>query len=109
MKANGNLGTVPEAAFLRELPPEKLYDLEKDSDQVRNLEKAPKSASEPRRHREILDRWIKEADDKGQKPESKKSLAAICKRWGSRCANPEYDVFKTKKNMELDQSKPSSQ
>ena len=99
MKANGNLGTVPEAAFLGELPPEKLYD----------LEKAPKCASEPRRHREILDRWIKETDDKGQKPESKKSLAAICKRWGSRCANPEYDVFKTKKNMELDQSKPSSQ
>lgn len=90
----GELGAIPEWAFFGPRPAEELYDLEKDPDQVNNLATNPKFEAELKRHRDILNQWIKKTDDKGQYPESKKHLEAIYKRWGKRCVNPEYDVFK---------------
>lgn len=91
---SGKLGEIPEWAFFGKRPSEELYDLENDPDQVKNLASDPKFAAELKRHRDILEKWIKKTDDKGQYPESKEHLGAIYKRWGKRCVNPEYDVFK---------------
>ncbi|MBT7214152.1 MAG: hypothetical protein HN869_02970, partial [Verrucomicrobia bacterium] len=45
-------------------------------------------------HRDLLNKWIKETGDKGEQPESREHLRAIYKRWGSKCVNPEFDIFK---------------
>lgn len=94
LHASGKLGKIPEWAFFGQRPSEELYDMEKDPDQVNNLATDPKYAAELKRHRDILEKWIKETDDKGQYPESKAHLAAIYKRWGNRCVNPEFDQIK---------------
>lgn len=97
LHANGKLGAIPETSFFGKRPSEELYDLTKDPHQVNNLASDPKYAGELKKHRDILNTWIKATDDKGQYPESKKNLHAIYKRWGNKCVNPEYDQFKNAK------------
>lgn len=56
-------------------------------------------ADELKRHREILEKWIKEADDQGQDPESAVQLKATYDLWKDKPifknakVNPEYDQF----------------
>ena len=94
LHANGELGEIPEQAFFGKRPSEELYDMEKDPHQVKNLADDPKFAEELKRHRNLLTTWIKKTGDKGEQPESEKNLRAIYKRWGKKCVNPEFDVFK---------------
>lgn len=61
---------------------------------MNNLANDPKFAAELKRHRKLLNDWIKETGDKGQIPESEKSLRAAYQRWGKKCVNPEFDMFK---------------
>ena len=96
LHASGELGAVPERAFFGKRPAEELYDLTKDPHQIHNLANDPKYADALKQHRQLLNDWIKKTDDKGQYPESEKNLRAIYKRWGKRCVNPEFDVFKKK-------------
>ena len=72
-------------------PAEELYDLENDPHEINNLAKDPKFAKVLARHREILAKWMKETDDKGQYPETDAELLAVLKQWRDRCVNPEYD------------------
>jgi len=106
LHASGKLGAIPEAAFFGKRPGEELYDISKDPHQVSNLANDPKYADELKKHREILNVWIKETDDQGQYPESKKNLQAIYKRWGNSCVNPEYDQFKNVKGGDEKKSNP---
>ena len=94
LHASGKLGKIPEWAFFGKRPAEELYDMEKDPHQVNNLATDPKYADELKRHRGLLSTWIKETGDLGEQPESEESLRAIYKRWGDKCVNPEFDVFK---------------
>ncbi len=94
LHAKGELGKIPTWAFFGKRPAEELYDLEKDPHQINNLANDPNFAGELKRHRKLLMKWIKETGDKGEHPESKKHLRAIYKRWGKKCVNPEFDVFK---------------
>ena len=94
LHANGELGEIPEQVFFGKRPSEELYDMEKDPHQVKNLADDPKFAEELKRHRNLLTTWIKKTGDKGEQPESEKNLRAIYKRWGKKCVNPEFDVFK---------------
>lgn len=94
LHARGELGKIPTWAFFGKRPAEELYDLEKDPHQVNNLANDPKFANELKRHREFLTNWIKETGDQGEQPESDRNLRAIYKRWGKKCVNPEFDVFK---------------
>ncbi len=94
LHAKGELGKIPEWAFFGKRPAEELYDMEKDPHQINNLADDPKYAGELKRHRDLLAAWIKETGDKGEKPESEQHLRAIYKRWGKKCVNPEFDVFK---------------
>lgn len=94
LHASGKLGAIPKAAFFGKRPAEELYDLRKDPHQVNNLAQDPKYADELKKHREVLNQWIKETNDQGQYPEPSKNLKAIYQRWGKKCVNPEYDQFK---------------
>jgi arylsulfatase A-like enzyme len=91
MYANGEL--APEQAFYwaEERPSEELFDCDADPDEVVNLVNDPNHAEALQKHRDILERWIAETDDKGQYPESEIGLRCVMKRWGDQCVNPEYD------------------
>lgn len=94
---SGKLGKIPEWAFFGKRPAEELYDLEKDPHQVNNLAADPAYKVELKKHRDLLNSWIKETGDKGEQPESEEQLRATYKRWGNKCVNPEYDFLKKKK------------
>ena len=94
LHASGELGKIPEWAFFGKRPAEELYDLEKDPHQVNNLAGDPAFAEELKKHRDLLNTWIKDTGDKGEQPEAEDQLRATFKRWGKRCVNPEFDVFK---------------
>jgi arylsulfatase A-like enzyme len=94
--AEGKL-TPQAAAFASdEKPAEEFYDLQKDPHEVNNLVDDPKYAAELQRHRDILRKWIKETDDKGQYPESAEGLLQVLYRWGDKCVNPEYEAVRRK-------------
>ncbi|MHC4699506.1 MAG: sulfatase/phosphatase domain-containing protein, partial [Planctomycetota bacterium] len=96
LHAEGKL--TPEAAAFagNERPAEELYDLESDPHEVRNLAGDPRYAAQLRRHRNILKKWMKETDDKGQHPESTEGLLQVMYRWGDKCVNPEYERVRRK-------------
>jgi len=94
--AEGKL--TPEAAVFAgpDRPAEELYDLDQDPHEIRNLVGDPTFASELKRHRAILETWMKETDDKGQYPESTEGLLQVMYRWGEKCVNPEYEAVRKK-------------
>lgn len=94
LHTTGKLGDVPERVFFGKRPAEELYDLSKDPHEVNNLAGDPAYAGELERHRKLLKDWIAETGDKGEVPESEQNLRAIYKRWGEKCINPEFQVFK---------------
>jgi arylsulfatase A-like enzyme len=107
LHASGKLGAIPEVAFFGKRPSEELYDLSKDPHQVNNLANDPKFVAELKRHRKLLNDWIKETGDKGQTPESEKSLRATYQRWGQKCVNPEFDIFKKGGDEKKQNAKPN--
>lgn len=92
MYANGEM--PPEQAFYwaEERPAEEFFDCDADPDEVVNLVDDPNHAEALQQHRDILERWIVDTDDKGQYPESEIGLQCVMKRWGDKCVNPEYDT-----------------
>ena len=92
----GTLPPLVDEIFFGERPAEELYDLRNDPHEVKNLAKAPEFADELKRHRAILNDWIKETDDKGQYPESDAGLREVYKQWKKACVNPEYDRIREK-------------
>ena len=77
--------------------PEELYDLENDPHEINNLADDPKFAKVLAEHRAILEKWIKDTDDKGQYPESADSLRGVLTRWDKEAVNPEYDKARQSK------------
>ena len=81
-------------------PTEEFYDLKADPHQMNNLANNPKYVTVLKEHREFLENWIKETDDKGQYPEASAQLKATYDMWKDRPRfknakiNPEYDQFK---------------
>lgn len=90
----GNLDAVQNRFMAEYRPAEELYDIENDSHELNNLVSNAEYSEQLDNHRQILDNWMKETDDKGQYPESEKSLQATYERWGDKCVNPEFDKFK---------------
>ena len=74
-------------------PAEEFYDLWLDPHETNNLVHSNQyeHAMELARHRDILNNWILETDDKGRFPESDESLRAVIQRWGERAVNREYE------------------
>lgn len=102
-KAEGILTLYQEAHWFGVRPEEELYDMEADPHQMNNLAINPEFESVLEEHRNVLENWIKETDDKGQYPESAIQLKATYEMWKDRevfataKVNPEYDQFKKKK------------
>jgi N-sulfoglucosamine sulfohydrolase len=71
--------------------PEELYDLENDPHEIHNLADDPAYAATLKTHQDILTKWIKETDDKGQYPETISALRGVLQRHGDKAVNPEFD------------------
>jgi len=94
----GKLNKV-QASFMSDVrPEEELYDLINDPHEINNLADNPEFAGELTHHRRILEQWMKETDDKGQYPESREGLKYMWDWWKEKCVNPEYDIFRKRKN-----------
>jgi len=91
MMAEGKMNETQLIFFGDKKPAEELYDLANDPHEIHNLAADPKYKKELERHRKMLEGWIAETGDQGQKVESDAGLLATLKRWGDKCVNPEYD------------------
>ncbi|MFC1726705.1 sulfatase [candidate division KSB1 bacterium] len=94
LHSEGKLDDIQDRFWSEERPGEELYDLENDPFEINNLADNPQFAEELNRHRNILENWIKETDDKGQYPEDAANLKFMYDQWGDKCVNPEYDIFR---------------
>ena len=98
----GKLNPYQKTHWFGLRPEEELYDLAADPHQINNLAADPKFGTELKRHRDLLESWIKKTDDKGQYPESAVQLKATYGLWKDKPifskakVNPEYDQFKKK-------------
>ena len=96
----GKLTPYQEEHWFGVRPVEELYHLEDDPHQMNNLANSADYKTILEEHRNILENWIKETGDQGQKPEDVKRLKATYNLWKDRPLfkaakiNPEYDVFK---------------
>lgn len=95
--AEGSLPKITEQIFFGPRPSEELYDLAKDPHEINNLATRSEWSDELKRHRRLLDDWIKETDDQGQYPESAAGLQEVLNQWKERCVNPEYEKVKKPK------------
>ena len=93
MHKEGTLNEVQDRFASDVRPAEEFYDLEKDPHETRNLiHSADRDiAMEIAHHRDTLNRWILETDDKGRFPETNNALRAVVDRWGNKAVNREYD------------------
>jgi arylsulfatase A-like enzyme len=90
----GKLDAVQDRFWREKRPAEEFYDLIDDPHEIHNLAGDPAYADQLQHHRDILEQWIKETDDKGQYPEDSPNLKFMYGWWGEKCVNPEYDIFK---------------
>lgn len=86
----GKLNAVADQFIAEYRPSEELYDMVNDPYQIHNLAEVPEYKKELLKHRNILDTWVKETDDKGQYPESAESLLQTMYRFLPACFCPEY-------------------
>jgi len=89
----GKLTKLQDDIFFGVRPEEELYDIAEDPHQINNLALNPEYKKELLHHRAILDRWIKETDDKGQYPESDAEMRSQVSFWRGRTVNPEFDKY----------------
>lgn len=100
LHAAGKLNDYQATHWFGLRPKEELYDIAADPHQIHNLADNKKYAEELRRHRKILQDWIKATDDQGQYPESTVQLKATFDLWKNKPifrdakVNPEYDQFR---------------
>ncbi|MEC8653725.1 MAG: sulfatase-like hydrolase/transferase, partial [Planctomycetota bacterium] len=103
LRALAAAGDLDEAQMLfygDARPPEELYDLTKDPHQVRNLVGDPVHRGPLMLHRAILDNWIKQTGDRGQRPESEAGLRAVLERWQDKCVNDEFQPVRARVSAE---------
>jgi N-sulfoglucosamine sulfohydrolase len=87
----GKMNAAQSFLWSPERVPEELYDLESDPHEINNLADDPAYTETLKEHRQILEDWMSETDDKGQYPETAISLKGVIKQWGKRAVNPEYE------------------
>lgn len=93
----GRLSPLQSSYFeASQRPAEELYDLTSDPHQTRNLANDPNSDDVLRRHRQFLQTWEDETDDKGRYPESRASLELVYKQAKGKVTAPEFDFLKPK-------------
>ncbi len=101
MYEKGELNEVQAMYWKPEKPVEELYDLVNDPHEINNLAANPDYKEILEKHRDILEQWMEETDDKGQYPENIEGLRFIVQKWGiDRCVNPEYDTLRSNPYMD---------
>ena len=80
LRAAGKLNTAQQHFMAEQRPPEELYDLESDPDEVHNLAGSRQHQLVLAHLREALNMWIKESKDQGVEPED----PAIVQYWEER-------------------------
>ncbi len=99
LHAAGKLNDYQDKHWFGVRPTEELYDIAADPYQINNLAESPQYAAELKRHRDILESWIKRTGDKGQTPEAAVQLKATYDLWKDKPifknadTNPEYRQF----------------
>ncbi|MBB3699953.1 sulfatase-like hydrolase/transferase [Flammeovirga yaeyamensis] len=99
LHAEGKLTPYQDAFWFGERPEEELYNMEKDPFQINNLAQNTKFKNALIEHRTVLEKWVKETDDKGQYPEDPQQLKATYDLWKEKPqfknakVNPEYHQF----------------
>lgn len=93
----GKLTPVQEVLLAPSRPPEELYDLETDPDEIHNLADSPQHRDVLNRLRGVLDRWIEESHDQGRTPEPPEVVAA----WEQKQAEGYAErIAKTRRDIE---------
>jgi arylsulfatase A-like enzyme len=69
LQAEGKLTPVQEVLLAPTMPPEELYDLEKDPYEIHNLARSPGHREVLKRLRAAVEKWIVDSDDQGRIPE----------------------------------------
>lgn len=82
--------------FADDRPDEELYNLREDPFELNNLALSPEYKDVTEKHSSILQKWIKDTDDKGQYPENEANLKLMLGIWGDYAVNTEYDVLREK-------------
>lgn len=100
--AKGELDEVQSRFAGPVRPAEEFYDLSTDPHETRNLVHSVdrQHSVALAQHRDILNRWILESDDKGRFPESEAALEAVLEYWGDAAVNPEYESVRAKLRRE---------
>ncbi|MEW7280339.1 sulfatase [Aquimarina sp. 2201CG1-2-11] len=92
--AEGKLNELQSRIFKDNRPEEELYDLVLDPNEINNLATNVEYQNELKRHREILNNWIKKTGDKGQYPEDKENLKYMLGIWDEQAVNEEYTAIR---------------
>ena len=92
----GALDSVQSIFYSDTRPSEELYFLSEDPHELNNLAANSDYKSIVQEHRNILDQWIEDTDDKGQYPENEANLKLMLGIWGDLAFNPEYDPLRIK-------------
>jgi arylsulfatase A-like enzyme len=66
LHAEGKLTPVQDRLCAPTMPPEELYDLERDPSEIDNLAGRPEYRATRERLRSVLERWIEESNDQGK-------------------------------------------
>lgn len=87
--------TPAQAAFLAATrPPEEIYDLEADPDQVINLATDPRYSAVKQLHSAILDQWLAETGDLGLIEDTDQVIGAVIAQWGDECVDPRCVAYR---------------
>ena len=90
------LDSVQAIFFRDKRPSEELYNLKDDPFELNNLASVPAYTEVLKEHAAILEKWMKETDDKGQYPENEANLKLMLGIWGDYATNPEYNMLREK-------------
>ena len=96
-KALGKAGKLTKAQMLflaDKRPPEELYDLRVDPDEINNLANNPDYRDDLVRLSGMLDLWIESSGDKGLVEETTEAIGAVVARWGKRCVDPRCNAYR---------------
>ncbi|MEC4724577.1 sulfatase [Shewanella sp. D64] len=97
--SQGKFNSIQSLFMAQKKPAEELYDLQNDPHEIDNLAALPEHQIQLKQLRQILSHWEQETDDKGQYPETDKSIAEVIRYFGNNCQSPECQRYRDKHQL----------